>query len=221
MNSDYNGKFPSTSGLRCESKSKGGGFSPPLMALEIVWAHSLKKTGHSWTRLNWALCQYIDVCINVGMPFDLGDFAWIVSHYSSSYWADTERWYSIAVKVNNLTACKSLESYKKSEPFIFNGHRLAVGTDVCGIYQTSNMGQEWKPFEWAYLPGVKVTSFSRDQRTANLTISDNSKHPAKVVRRFTIKHDDLKAANALIRADKKRLADAKKLKESKNQGNQS
>lgn len=204
MNSDYHGKFPSTAGLRIEQRERGGAFSPPLATLEIIWKYSLDATGHSWTRLNGALRQHVKTMIEGGMPFDLGDFAWVREHYNSGYWSDFESWYSAAVEVRNLSACKSIEAAIERNPFILNGQRLAVGTEVCGICDCGNPTAAWKPLEWAYLPQVKVTSFSPGQAVINLTISEWRKHgPAKVKRRFPLTHEDLAAANALIRTAEK------------------
>lgn len=210
LNSDFHGNYPSIEGWRLESRQKGGAFSPPLAMLELAWKFSLEKTGHSWTRLNAGLRSIVRHMIEIGMPFDLGDFAWIREHYSSGHWTDFEGWYSSAVQVRNNSACLSIEQKFGRKPFILNGQRLAVGVEVCGICDKSKMrSEEWRQLEWAILPRVKVTSFSDDQLRVNLTISErqdpesNTNYGMKVSRRFALTHEDIAKANALIRSDKK------------------
>lgn len=151
-----------------------------------LYCKSMAATGHSWTRLNGCLRTALIQAIEAGIEFDLDSFEQISSRCQGHYWFgqpdNGECFYSAAVKCRNLSACKSFEAWKKRGPFIYEGERLAIGSEL------TRDGRR-----------CKVTSFSGDRLTA-CTYKPGT---YKVAGRKTITAEQLRkeesARNAAIR----------------------
>ena len=101
--------------------------------MRLLWEHSLKETGHSWTRLNQALRSTLKSLINAGVEFHEDDFAIIHEEMRPGYWfgeRGEEEFYRLAVDAGNLSACKAVEKSLGFDAFILYGKRLYVGADV-------------------------------------------------------------------------------------------
>jgi hypothetical protein len=152
----------------------------------------------SWQRLNTALQMTLNAGIIAGMIFGEDDFKNICSNFKGGYWfgvdTDTcfgEKFYSLAVEHNNLSACQSFENWKKRKPFRLNNKRICIHS----------------VFDWK---GMRVccTSFADDGSyiiacAYESFYSHGGGGYGKPTKRFKITLDDLKIEN-------KRLKDLKK-----------
>ncbi len=162
--------------------------SPVMKLLTLLWDGRFEATDRSYTRLNDGMRTALNVAITTGMPFAANDVKDAYESFSGSYWLDWENVYSIAAKVGNLSACKSVESWKNRPPFIYDGKRLAVGSE----------------FVWA---GAKVTVTSFGTQAVAGSIMDAIiacshkvvDHTKKVVKRYTLTVSDLKAQEKVDR----------------------
>jgi hypothetical protein len=154
----------------------------------------------SWQRLNTALAMTLNAGIIAGMFFDEDDFKNICANFKGGYWFGCdrdncygERFYSLAVEHNNLSACKSFESWKNRKPFKLDGKRICIHF----------------VFEWQDLR-VCCTSFD-DDGSYLIACAYESFYAhggggyGKPIKRFKITLDDLKAEN-------KRLKELRKTK---------
>ncbi len=103
--------------------------SPALQLVRLVFVQGQQATDHSWTRLNMALRQGLEVAIKGGLVFDLGDFAAFYSQLRAAYWigAYPDGLYAVACEFGNLSACKSYENYYDFAPYELEGQRVFVG----------------------------------------------------------------------------------------------
>ncbi len=126
--------------------------TPVVALIRQLYDNSEKATGPSWARLNPSLRMVMEAAIIAGMKFEANDFSTVFGNFNGSYWFGTdnahsqgERFYSLAVNVNNRSASQSFESWKDRKPFIHDGKRLCIGSEF-----------EWKAQR------VTVTCFSED-----------------------------------------------------------
>lgn len=129
--------------------------SPALSFVGMIWDLAQQETGHSWTRFNGSLRQALMNAIEAGLIFHDDDFKFMADHWRAGYWFGQdnaglgEGIYARAVKYRNFQACRSFEKWIGREPFIFDGERLSVGSDV------DIPGGRWE-----------VTSFAKDGQSA-------------------------------------------------------
>lgn len=130
-----------------KKEQKGG---PAYQWIATLYDQALAATGHSWTRLNGALYEAVNIAIGAGLTFKPDDVGLMMDNLQGGYWfhdSNGEDWFKTAVEVNNLSACQSLEKYLGRGPFMFNGKRLYVGAQLTWerevVYVTSfdNLGE--------------------------------------------------------------------------------
>lgn len=122
--------------------------------VDLVWKHNREATGHSWQRLNSSMAASVRLAISAGMRFAVDDFASIYSGMRGGYWFGAgERFYTLAVEFDNISACQSYEAWKDRKPFIHGGRRLAIDSEM----------DHWLSREDAHRLGrLVVTSFASD-----------------------------------------------------------
>jgi hypothetical protein len=171
------------------------GESPAIQFLSVLWKHSLKATGPSWTRLNAGMRQALHVAIRTGLPFALEDFERLSARFRFRYWCgkDTEKnageqFYTTACQCGNRSACRSFEHHAGRKPFMVHGQRLHLRADV-----------RWEGVD------TLVTSFDDEAGTLTLCAYARVSHfqtehgpyahgDGKPTRMFTVTHEELRAA---------------------------
>ncbi len=105
--------------------------SPAFQLVRLVYIEGQKATGHSWTRLNQALCKAVIVSIEGGLVFDLDDFAKFHSQLRAGYWIgwNPDVLYAAACRAGNLSACRAYEQHYGFAPYELDGQRCFVGHD--------------------------------------------------------------------------------------------
>ncbi|RTL06417.1 hypothetical protein EKK58_05550 [Candidatus Dependentiae bacterium] len=157
--------------------------SAAMVFLQHLWDNSQKATGHSWTRLNTAMYRAVTLAIEAGLFFDIDDFDLIYKEFRGGYWfgeQNGEGWYGTAIEYSNESACLALEKMFGRKPIVFDGRRIAVGTQI------------WWPER--EVPGGAVTSFKDDKESVIVctyaidpVTSQRSQTPT---RRITIRRDE-------------------------------
>lgn len=153
--------------------------SPAFRFLQHLWSNSQEATGHSWTRLNGAMYEAVNLAIKAGLFFDPNDFEHIHKEFRGGYWfgeQNGEGWYSTAVEYANESACQAIEHWRKRKPIVFDGRRVTVGTQI------------WWPERG--IPGGSVTSF-KDDKEAVIICSyaidpETQKRSDKPTKRITV-----------------------------------
>ena len=92
--------------------------SPAFKMIEQVWNNSLETVQHSWERLNHSMSYAVELAIFSGMKFDEDDFDKISKQFRMGYWGDSGGFYIMAVKANNISACRALEKHMNLKPYI-------------------------------------------------------------------------------------------------------
>lgn len=126
--------------------------SAAMAFLQHLWDNSQQATGHSWTRINSAMYKAVTLAIEAGLFFDVDDFGRIYKEFRGGYWFHEqpgEGWYGTAIEYGNESACLAIEQMHHRKPIIFDGRRIAVGTQI------------WWPERG--VPGGAVTSFKDDK----------------------------------------------------------
>ena len=178
--------------------------STAIQLLDLVYENANQATGHSWERINYAMCTALELAIGAGFEFAEGGMAHIFANYKSGYWlGETSEWiYSAAIRNGNMSAIKSFEAARKREPFIAD-YVTATG------YRSNfvHCGGRWKrerlhvgaTFPWKGAT-VTVTSFADDQQSLTAcSYKEVASHPGsaymkdKVDRRFKITRADILA----------------------------
>lgn len=156
--------------------------SPAYKLVSHVWQHKQGGTGHSWARVNAAMSQALCLAIEAGLLFAEDDFREIYGGMRGGYWfgETSERFYSLAVKFDHESACRSFEAWKGRLPFVFGGSRLHVGAML----------------DWDGEANATVTSFASDGGSLVACTYKRSEdiHSHQIARRMTITYDELKAA---------------------------
>lgn len=180
--------------------------SPAITLLTTIWDNQGHQMGHSWERLNHAMCSALHLAIRAGLRFDLTDFATIDESFRMGYWGDHERCYSIACGFHerhgpNMSAALAYEAWKGRKPFLVLARprgkvrlRVAVGTDLM-----------W--YEHSKVLRLECTSFAEDGKSFTACVYEWTGDTRKVVRRLKITHDKIVAYHADIR---RRLKEAGK-----------
>lgn len=104
---------------------------PPTALIRMVWEQAQAATSHSWQRYNTALRKALQLAIGAGFQFHSQDF-WKLADFRPSYWMGSDReWvYSMAVAEGNKSAAKAWEEYKRREPIICDGVKVAERNDT-------------------------------------------------------------------------------------------
>lgn len=157
--------------------------SPAFRFLQLLWSNKQEATGHSWTRINSAMYQCVTLAIQAGMFFDAGDFERIYDAFRGGYWfgdQNGEGWYAVAIEYANESACQAVEKWRGRKPIVFDGRRIAVGTQI------------WWPER--DIPGGAVTSFKDDKESVIIctyTIDPvTQKRSDKPTRRITVSREE-------------------------------
>jgi len=192
--------------------------SPAMQLLRLVWEHVQEATGHSWLRLNQAMRSAIFLAVEAGMRFgpdDLTDAN--LCGFRPGYWFDGEMFYGRAVAYRNASAWQAYEKAHGRKPFIIKGaklpdaHNYGAGR-MDGDLPRLVIGAE---FQWKG-EKLSVTSFNDRElcfmacsytRTPNEFCEKcgrcTSSGTAKLLRRYTITHADIRRANAASRGSVK------------------
>ncbi len=174
--------------------------SPAMQLLDLVWENEGYSMGHSWDRLNQAMSRALSLAICYDFRFDLKDFGEIATKHRFGYWGGNDRhmlgegFYAAAcgdTYGENRSACRSFEKWKQRKPFIFDGHRIAIG----------------KEFQW-HSRRLWCTSFSEDGQylTACSYVTDKGEEGAgrwsgsKVYHRYRIAQSDLQEERKRLKA---------------------
>jgi len=182
--------------------------SPAMQLVRLVWDNCQQVIGHSWTRLNQSMRNALNLAISGGLRFDLGDFKTIEKAFDMRYWGGedggfAEYFYSQAIAVQNLTACRSFEAWKDRPAFIVDGVQPRYGRVSrvrCRQRGRAGVGTQ---FPWRG-ELVKVTSFALDG--SHLVAC--SYHPRTVTDPYTDKiRRRYRITIADIRADRKKRRD--------------
>jgi hypothetical protein len=149
----------------------------------------------SFRRLNDALHRVLSAAITASLPFELNDFGEVYARCGGEHWFGSpagERFYTEAVKVGNMSACKSFEHWVDRKPFMWQKKRLYLYSVL-----------RWQGQQ------VVVTSFADDglSLTACSYGFDGTRCPSpqypqtgKILNRFTITHKELQAAMKELRS---------------------
>lgn len=102
--------------------------SAPIQLLQLIWENATKAAGDSWRRYNESLANGLSLAIRSGMRFEPDDFKVIEERYRPEYWmglgSDSgERYFTLAVVNDNISAAVAFEKWKGREPFIWNDIR--------------------------------------------------------------------------------------------------
>lgn len=160
--------------------------TPVYQMLLLLYRSNMKATGHSWRRLNAALSRVLAAAAEGGMVFAETDYTQIHRDMRGSYWMHGDNFYALAVKANNLSACKSYEAAVGCAGYELEGQRIYVGRE----------------FSWN---GDHVTCTSIDKKNiVACSYKDRSSYPVKIARRYSITREDLQAED---RARAQRLED--------------
>ena len=192
--------------------------SPAVKLMSHLWNHKQEATGHSWLRMNQGLREGLFLAVKLGLPFSEDDIGEISRRFRGGYWfgADFEAFYTCAVVYSNRSAWKAYEKSANRVPFIWkpatlrdrwggggqginNPHRLTVGCE----------------FIWN---GERVTVTSFNDVKGNLIAQSYTRHDGedckkcghpltspkdKILHRYTITHEDFKAAKAAKKTEEK------------------
>lgn len=141
--------------------------SPVVSFMQSVWDNANAGKGHSWGILNQAMKNALNLAVTAHFHFEPQDFADIYRKFTGSYWFGTDadgkgmggHFYSLAVAVSNMSACKSFEQWNGYEPYLWLGKRLAVGGYGWGDVGLVVIFPGWESLE----PG-SLTRFKTDER---------------------------------------------------------
>jgi hypothetical protein len=183
--------------------------SPAMAFLAHAWAHRSRAIQASGRRTKDAMCQTLTLAIQLGLPFALHDFTWLMTNQRASY-EDTspfasylisrnsktcgEEFYTFAIHHSHTTACQSFERWKGRRPFFAQGTRLHLGAEL--------------PWE-----GLRTFVTSFDDERATLTAcsyGQGGRHSrggseyafgnGPIQHRWTLTHADLAAASRRLHA---------------------
>lgn len=188
--------------------------SAAMQLMAHLWGNSQEATGHSWLRLNQGLNEGLYLAVKIGMEFNTNDISEISRRFRGGYWmGDMERFYRCAVEYGNRSAWKAFEEDVKRTPFIWTPASLSASWGGGGKGVTNpprlvvGASFQWKGEK------VTVTSFNDDKGymvAQSYTRDFDGKDCAecgrtayskeKILHRYTITHDDLKAAKKAAKA---------------------
>lgn len=181
--------------------------SDAMTLLKHMWAAELRVRPFSEPRLRAVMHDTLGLAIKAGLHFDKEDFTKLYENFhlgagyvATGYLSPNEQFYSVAVAVNNISACQSFEKALNRKPFITNfvdpapvhyaGHHD-------GTRPRSRLSCGCK-FSWKG-EQVTVTSFAKDSEyltACSYHPHDFSKKPWEQNRKplhvYRINHGDLK-----------------------------
>jgi len=192
--------------------------SAPIQLLSLVWKHNREATGFSWLKLNHSMRQALFLALHSGMIFAPDDFDYMVGEFRLGRWMrDLEHFYEQTVLYRNASAWHAVETFLGRKPFIMPGASIdsRTGDGPCGNgLARLVVGAK---FKWN---GELVTVTSFDDKAGTFTACSYKRDgdekicgscgnvtswpKMKIDHRYTISHEDLKAA----RAKKKEAAHA-------------
>lgn len=119
--------------------------SAAYQLVTLVWT----KCSHqkSWQRLNQSMSSALMLAVTAGLRFDIDDFRTIRDNFRGGFWfgAEHERYFAEAVKHGNISACRAYEKWVGRKPFIYEGKRLYVGSEIdyhCGRVSVTSFKNE-------------------------------------------------------------------------------
>jgi len=177
--------------------------------MEHLWNHRQEATGHSWLRMNQGLHGGLMLAVKLGLTFNEGDLNVIALRFNGGYWfgSNFESFYTCAVVYGNRSAWKAYEAHTKRIPFIWTPAHIREhwGGGGQGINNPPRLTTGCE-FDWKG-ERVTVTSFNDEKgyfvaqsyKWNETEDCEKCGHPLvypkqEIVHRFTITHDDLKAA---------------------------
>lgn len=192
-------------------------YGTAYQSVRFVYDHS---PGRSWARLNSALDDVLKGAITAHLTFLPGDFSAMRGNMAGHYWMGNsegvvcgERYYSLAVKVGHMAACLAFEKYAGRPPalwcemvktperlcigsdFTWEGHRVSVTT-----LKESHLiacSYKWDQEDSVYVKGHyrKLVSVDHEKLPTKIKLGEVIQHgdSRKVVKRFKISYDELKA----------------------------
>lgn len=141
-----------------------------MQFLNAIWNGGQEPKPFSEPRLRAAMDDALELAIKAGLIFDLDDFSHLYDnfHMGSGYYVDSylwcnEKYYTVAVANENISACQSFEKAVGRKPFITDNVALPnyhYAGHFDGIKKRSRLtlGAE---FQWSG-EKVKVSSFAKD-----------------------------------------------------------
>lgn len=205
--------------------------TPVLGYLQLAWDNACKKS-HSWRILNSALSQSLNLAITHGFPFAEGDFHAIYKRFNFGFWGgDTpaglaEGFYSLAAGgprwgstgLSNLSAALSFEAWKNRRPWIFQGTRLALGSEVWWWEKWPKVPADLDPDRWIgrhhKATRLWVTNLDEEHLSLCWYRNPGNHQTGKPARRVVLQRDDLAAANRQLAQFRKAYAERKAQAES-------
>lgn len=100
-----------------------------ILALTAPHTSAQVAFRNSQHRFHNIMDKGLGLAIESGLVFEPSDFATLAA-WQNVYHIFGERFYTLAVKVNNVSACQSYEKYAQRKPFIYKGRRLVVGSFI-------------------------------------------------------------------------------------------
>lgn len=153
-----------------------------MQLIETVYRHT---KGGSYKRLNHALQNALSLVVHAGFKFEPSDFCEISSRFRGGYWLTndfSERLYSSACAVGNISAAISCETWLTRKPFILGGSRLYEGREIDRLL----LGISREPGH----PYANVTSFSAEGDAVNFYAHDG----ASKGKRLRLTYEQVRAA---------------------------
>jgi len=100
-----------------------------VLALTNPHTNSPVAFRNSQYRFHKIMGKGLSLAIESGLVFESSDFETLAA-WQNVYHIFGERFYTLAAKVNNVSACQAYEKYTKRKPFIYKKRRLAVGSFI-------------------------------------------------------------------------------------------
>ena len=189
--------------------------SAAVQLMAHLWDHRQEATGHSWLRMNQGLHEGLMLAVKLGLEFHENDLHTIASRFRGGYWfgSEFESFYTCAVVYSNRSAWKAYEVYRDRTPFIWKPASLRDrwGGGGQGINNPPRLTVGCE-FSWK---GEKVTVTSFNDEKKYLVAQSYTRGEGKdckychhtvewakdkILHRYTITHDDLKATKKAAKA---------------------
>jgi len=198
--------------------------SDAMRVLKDVWDGADRVKPFSELRLRQNMGDAMDLVIKGGLHFDKEDFKNLYDnfhtgrgYYITSYLGIDEHFYTVAVEMENISACQSFEFAVNRKPFITNNVKVPE-VHYCGHFDITKLRSRLtvgSQFDWNGQK-VTVTSFSKDnsylcavtykkrEREPNCRICgrggwETGEH--KIEHLYKITHDDLKTKTIIASGD--------------------
>ena len=184
--------------------------SPAFIMIENVWNFSLETIGHSWERLNHSMLYAVELAIFSGMKFALDDFDKISGNFRMGYWGSSSNFYVVAVKADNISACRSIEKHIDLKPYIVKfGYSLSSYGHMgrSDVHRSSGRLALGTRFAWDGRH-VQVTSIKNDHiiacsyKSEKREYSGGSYYEEKIEKRYRILRDQLIPPKSRVKPNK-------------------